>query len=71
MSTTTIWPANFKGHCHLCGYAIRVGVDVTWHEERVVHAACLDIADVFPQHIDPCPRCWTMRPATGVCDCRD
>ena len=40
--TTTIWSAKFRGHCHLCGFTIRVGVDATWLDGSVVHADCLD-----------------------------
>ncbi|MBM7507091.1 hypothetical protein JOE61_000905 [Nocardioides salarius] len=68
---STIWEARYRSPCHLCGYTICPGSNVTWCDRTAVHAACLDRPAPVPPATAPCSVCHTIPATHGACNCED
>ncbi len=65
--TARTFPARFPGRCAAdCGQRIEPGDDVTYVEDELVHAGCVDGAPE-PRRAPICPACHLTQP----CDCED
>jgi hypothetical protein len=63
--------ARYDGRCQACNERIYAGDMCTFDDDRIVHADCerTQFRDPFTIERQPCPKCFTVPPVSGVCGC--
>jgi hypothetical protein len=57
--------ARYPGRCGICDERIHVGDEVGYVDDEIAHAKCPHPTALA----EPCPRCFMVPAANGVCGC--